>query len=152
MNALVIEGVMKIAEELLVGVSTIQRRVMFPRHEPHCFCFQLTDDVTEFSHAVSADVPIVGGLSEIACEHDKIRLLLKTVHGSHGLFQGPLRIRIDIRSVKTPVGIGQLDKIEGLALHLWSDAGANRGTGSEHSGAEARKLQKVTPSHGLSHC
>src|SRR2546425_3679351 len=109
---------MQVAEELLVGFAAIQRGVMFPRHESHGFDLELTHDVTKFGHPVAPYLPVVGGLSEIAGEDKEIRLLVQSVDGSHCLLQRPLGIRIDVGSVKTPMGVGELNKIEGFILLL----------------------------------
>src|SRR4030095_12136545 len=73
MNAFVIEGVMKVAEKLLVCFTTIQRSIVFPRHKPHCLHVELAHNVAEFGHAVPAYLPIIRRLCEVAGEDNEIR-------------------------------------------------------------------------------
>src|SRR5262245_39907821 len=74
MNSIVIERVMEIAEEFLVGFAAVQRGIMLACHEAYSLHFELADDVTELRHAVPAYTPIVGGLGEMSRKADEIRL------------------------------------------------------------------------------
>ena len=106
MNAIVIERVMKVAEKLLVRFAAIQGRIVFSGHESHGIHAELTHDVAEFRHAITAYLPIIGSLSKVACENDEIRLIVKRVDRSHSLLQRSLRIRIDVRAIETPMCVG----------------------------------------------
>src|SRR5215510_16183142 len=79
MNALVVEGVMKVAEEFLVGLAAIQRRVVLAGHKAHGLDPELTDNLLELGHPCAPHFGIVGGVGQVAGEDDEVRLLIEAV-------------------------------------------------------------------------
>ena len=74
MHALVVEGVVGGAEELLEGFALVERGVVLARHEAHVLDAERRDDLLEALHARAPLLPIVGGVGEVAGEDDEVGL------------------------------------------------------------------------------
>src|SRR5215470_8923307 len=112
MHALVIEGVMKIAEKFLISFAPIERRVMLSGHKAQGLDLELTGDLPELSHPLSSRFRIVRGMSQVAGEHDAVGLFIEAIDRRDGFLQRAPRVWVDFRTVKAPVGIGELDEIK----------------------------------------
>ncbi len=115
MHALEIEGVVRLAEELLVGRAAVERGIVLAGHEVHILHPQILDDVLELGHALAPLRRIVGGMGQIAGEDDEVGLVGERIDLGHRLAQGALRIGIHRRPLEAPVRIGQLHEVEVLA-------------------------------------
>src|SRR6266545_424073 len=152
MHALVIEGVMKIAEKFLISFAPIERSVMLSGHKAHSLDLELTGDLPELSHPLSSRFRIVRGMSQVAGENDEVRLFLEAIDRRDGFLQRASRVWVDFRPVKAPVGIGELDEIKFIrACSIISDRlimpalseDARAQPRSEHYAAYAGELQKI---------
>ena len=94
MHALVIEGVVKISKEFLVGFTTVKRSVS--RHKPHSLDPQLADNFAELSHPFAPLFGIIRGMRQVAGEDYEIRLFVEAVDRGDRLLQSTLRIRVDL--------------------------------------------------------
>ena len=111
MHALVVERVMRLTEELLVRFTVIEGSVVLARHEADVLYLEFADDILELGKALPAHLRVVGGMSQVAGEHDKVGLLGQAVYGSNGLLQRPLGVGVG-RAFEAPVCIRQLNEIE----------------------------------------
>jgi hypothetical protein len=139
-HALVVEGVVRGAEELLVGLAAVERGVVLARHEAHVLHRERRDDLAEALHALAADLGIVGGMGEIAGEDDEVRLLGQAVHGGHRLLQRVLGIGICSPAV-TPVRVGELHEME--VAGLGASLAAREEPGGEGDTGKAGKLEEI---------
>ena len=147
-HALVIEGVMRRPEELLVGRPVIERGVVLAGHEAHIGIFQPARQVAEFRQPAAALAGIVGGVGQVAREHHEVRLRLEGVDRRDRLRQGAGGIRIDGGALESPVGVGELDEEE-LVLAGAVRAGAARQPRGEHDAAQAGELDEVSAVHAM---
>src|SRR5262245_62766220 len=152
MHALVIEGVMKIAEKFLIGFATVERSVMLSGHKAHGLDLELTGDLPELRHPLSSNFRIVRGVSQVAGEDDEVGLFFEDIDSNDGFLQCASRFRVDFRTVKAPVGIGKVDEIKFLSgCSINSDRliapapseDARAQPGSEYYAAYAGELQKI---------
>src|SRR4030095_7024164 len=116
MHALVIEGVVKISKEFLVGFTTVKRSVMLSRHKPHSPGPEIADYFAELSHPCAPLFGIIRGMRQVAGEDYEIRLFVEAVDRGDRLLQSTLLIRVDLGTVKAQMSVGQLDKVEILAV------------------------------------
>src|SRR5215468_5660938 len=159
MNALVVEGVTRVAEELLISLAAIQRRVVLAGHKMHGLDSELTDDLLELGHPCSPQFRIISGVGQVSGEDYEVRLLIEAVDRCDGFPQRALRVRVDLRPIKAPMGIRNLDEIKILPGGFWADGvfpgillpeGVEVQSRSEHDTAQSRELQKIptiNPAH-----
>src|SRR5215510_11383374 len=154
MHALVIEGVMKIAEKFPIGFAPVERSVMLSGHKAHGLDLELTGDLPELRHPLSSNFRIVRGVSQVAGEDDEVGLFFEAIDRRDGLLQRAPSFRVDFRPVKAPVGIGKLDEIKFLrGRSIISDRlitpalseNARAQPRSEHYAAYACEPQKIAP-------
>ena len=112
MHALVIEGVIEFAEQLLIGFAPVEGGVVLPGHEANVLHLEAGGDLAELFHSLTPHTRVVRGVSQVAGEDDEIRRLFETVDGLDRLLQSPLRVRVDLGAVEAPVGVGELHEIE----------------------------------------
>ena len=93
---------MRVAEEFVEGLAAIERRVVLARHEAHVLDLELADDLLELGKALAAQLRVVGGMRQVAGEHDEVRRLGQAVDGGDGFFQGAFGIGIG-RALEAPV-------------------------------------------------
>ncbi len=117
-HALVVEGVVGWAEELLEGGAVVERRIVLAWHEMDVLYLQILDDVAKLAHALASLRRIVGGMGQVTGENDELRLIVKRVDLGHRLAQRALSIRIDGRPLKAPVRIRELDEIELVGIRI----------------------------------
>ena len=147
-HALVVERVVRLAEELLVGLALVERRVVLAGHEAHVLHLEFADDVAEFRQALPALLGVVGGVREVAGEHDEVGLLLEAVDGGNGLFERPLGVGVG-RSFEAPVRVGQLHEIEIVGgLRAARERIQARG---EYRAAYACQFEEVAPVDAMFH-
>src|SRR5215475_3246604 len=124
---------------------------MLSCHKAHSLDLELTGDLPELGHPLSSHFRIVRGMSQVTGEDDEVGLFFEAIDRRDGLLQRALRVRVDFRPVKAPVGIGKLDEIKFLrACSLISDRmiapalseDARAQPRSEHYAAYAGELQK----------
>ena len=72
--ALVVEGIVQLAEELLIGLAAIFLRVVIAGHEADVLDLERRDHVAHLRHAAAALGRIVGRVSHVAGEGDELRL------------------------------------------------------------------------------
>ena len=149
MHAFVIEGVVGGAKELLERLAVVERRVVLPGHEAHGLDLELAHDGLEFRHALPALHRVVGGVREIAGEHDEVRLVVEVVHRPHDLLQGALGVRIG-RPFEAPMRVRQLQEVELVLVCTQRHAGQGGGEHHAHA-AEAGQLEKVPPVDFMRH-
>src|SRR6266852_1967411 len=94
MNALVVESVVELPEELLVRRAGIERRVVLTRHKSQGLDTEPLDDLAELAESLSPLIAIVGGMREVAREHDEVGLPLKRVHQGNGVLSRHVRLRV----------------------------------------------------------
>jgi len=116
MNALVIERVIRVTKELTIGGTTIQRGIMLTRHEVHGLDIEVADDFPEFAQAPTPFRGIIGGMGQVAREHDEVRWCLQRVDGVDSLRQGRGALGVG-RAGVTPMAVGELHKIEVSVRH-----------------------------------
>ena len=83
MHALVVERVMRRAEEFPVGLAGVERGIVLARHEAHVFYAQRQNDLAEALHAGAALLRVIGRVGKIAGEDDEVRRVGEAVHGRH---------------------------------------------------------------------
>jgi hypothetical protein len=115
MHALVVEGVVRGAEELLVGLALVERRVVLARHEPHVLHGERRDDLLEALQAGAALLAVVRGVGEVAGEDDEIRFGGEPVHGRHRFLERVLGVGV-CGALVAPMGVGELHEVEVAAL------------------------------------
>src|SRR5215469_9895903 len=84
---------------------------MLARHEAKISDLEAVDDLLELTHSPSSLVRIVGGVGQVSGKDDKVRLAAKAVDQRHRVLKGDIRLWIG-RTLETPVGIAQLEKVE----------------------------------------
>src|SRR2546426_9311442 len=94
MHALVVERVMRLTEELLVGLAAVEGSVVLSRHEADVLYLERADDLLEFGEALSPHLRVVGRMSQIAGEHDEVGLLGQAVDRCNCFFQRSLCVWI----------------------------------------------------------
>ena len=125
--ALVVEGVVQLAEELLIRVAAVFLRVVIARHEADILDLERGDHVADLGHAAAALGGIVGRVRHVAGEGDEIRLSRQRVDRADDFLESPGGIRIDLVVLEAPMGVGQLDEEEVLGRRRRSAAVALRG-------------------------
>ncbi len=142
MHALVVERVVGVAEELLVGLALIERRVVLAGHEADVGHLELLDDVAELGEALAALLAVVGGVGQVAGEDDEIGLLAERVDPRDRLLERVRGVRVGLRAGEAPMGVGQLDEVEILLRARSGGARAIAEAGGEHDASEAGELQE----------
>src|SRR5512147_2961837 len=110
MNTLVVEGVVCFAEVFLERLAIIKTGIVLPCKEPDVFDLEVADDISRLCHAFSALLGIVGCVSNVAGEYDKVWLYFQAVHRCDGFLQGACRIGVYLWATKAPVSIRHLNK------------------------------------------
>ena len=140
-QALVIERVVRGPEQLAECLARVQAGIVLARHQVYRTRTQRRDDVAYLRHAAAALGRVVGGMRQVAREHDEIGLARQCVDGRHGLGQRAARVRIR-RPFEPPVRIGQLHEHKVLVTPR-RPAGQRR---CDHGTAcRARQAQYVAP-------
>jgi hypothetical protein len=143
-HALVIERVVRGAEGLPVGGPRVPRGVVLSRHEVQRLHLQTGDDLLEFAQPLAAYGAVVGGVSQIAREHDEVGACRNPVHGFDGLLQGHVGLRIGHAAV-APMRVGELQEKEvGVPTGLLELAGGPGQTGREDDPPHTHQLEHVT--------
>ena len=93
----------------------------------------------EFRQALAPLDGIVGGVREVAGEHDEVRLSIESVDRGHRFLERCLCVRIG-RPFEAPMRIGQLNEVEIVLPRGERDA---RQAGREHHAAQPRELEKL---------
>src|SRR5262249_50230982 len=120
---------------------------------------ELTDNLLELGHPCAPHFGVVGGVRQVACEDDEVGLLIEAVDRRDGFLQRALRVRVNFRPVKAPMGVRKLDEIKILPGRFWapgfvqasiSSEGVEAQSRSEHNTAQSRELHKIAtinPAH-----
>ena len=140
-HALVVEGVVRGAEELLVGLALVERGVVLARHEAHVLDGERRDDLLEALHALAPLLAVVGGVGEVAGEDDEVGLAGEAVHGRHGLLQRVLGVGIG-GALVAPVGVGELHEVE-VAAACAAACAAREQPGGEGDAGDAGQLEEI---------
>ncbi len=111
-HALVVEGVVRLAEELLVGLALVERGVMLAGDEAHGLDLELLDDVAELGEALAALLRVVGRVGQIAGEDDEVGLLRQRVDPGDRLLQRAAGVGVGLVALEPPMAVGQLDEME----------------------------------------
>ena len=112
MNALVIEGIVELAEEFLERLALIEGGIVLSGQVVNRLHLEPAGDVLEASHTLAAHLVVVRGVRQVAGEDDEVRLLVEAVDRCHGLLERTLGVRIDGRPCESPVGVGELNEVE----------------------------------------
>jgi len=88
-NSFMIKGIIGFSEELFEGLPLIQAGIVFSGHKSNALNFQILDDVTELHKAFSPLFVVIGDMSQIASEHDEVRLKFQIVDCRNCLLQRP---------------------------------------------------------------
>ncbi len=158
-HALVVEGVVQLAEELLEGLAVVERGVVLAGQIPHGLHLEPAGDVLEALHALLPLFGVVGRVREVAGEDDEVRLLLEAVDGGDGFLERALGVGIHGRSLEPPMGVRELNEVEFLRLlHRFLPGGAELRDAvvvggvrshpkarNEHDAAEPCELHEVAP-------
>src|SRR5260370_34104017 len=104
---------------------------------------------TDLPAPLSTLIAVVGGMRQVAGEHDEVGLPLKSVHQGNGVLQRHVRLRV-WRTLKPPMRVGELQEVEVVrAVRLLARRGA---TGDSHqtrakddaAQTESEQLQEIT--------
>ena len=99
------------SEEFLKRLTVVERSIVLSGHEANILDLELARDFAELRKALPPLLRIVGRVRKIAGKYDEIGLIGEAVYGGDRFFQRPFGIGIG-RSLKSPVRIGELHKIE----------------------------------------
>ena len=86
---------------------------MLPGHEAHILYLEFPDDAAELDHSPAPLGGVVGGVREVAREHDEVGLDFQRVDARHRRLQRGVGLRIGGPAI-APIGIGQLHEKEFL--------------------------------------
>ncbi len=144
MHPFVVEGVVRLSEKLLIGLPMVERGIMFARYEVDGLYLEVGHDIPEFAQPLAAFLRVVGGMREIAGEHDEVGGLIETVHRRDGFLQRAACIRIR-RPFEAPMGIRQLDEKEIFVVRsrLRCCARPSAQAGNKDRAADSRQPEKT---------
>ena len=124
---------------------------MLSGHEANILDLELARDFAELRKALPPLLRIVGRVRKIAGKYDEIGLIGEAVYGGDRFFQRPFGIGIG-RSLKSPVRIGELHKIEVIGcLSVCGVRNARTQRRCKDDSAQTSQFQKFPPIDRLAH-
>ncbi len=145
MHALVVERVVRLAEELLERLAVVERRVVLPGHEPHVLHLECAHDLAELGHAPASLLRVVGRMGQVAGEHHEIGLTRQPVDRRDRFLERSLRVRVDRSVLEAPVTVRELHEVEFVVRCGARRRHRGRATGHQDRTAQPGEPQEITP-------
>ena len=150
MHALVIEGVVRLAEEFLEGLAMVERGVVLAWHELDVLDLEVLHDVAELGHPFAPLLTVLGGVGEVAGEDDEVGRVLQVVDRGDRLLQRAGVVGVLRRPFEAPVAVGELDEVE-LVVSCGRDRVRTTPARDQDGAAEAGELEKLAAVDRMRH-